>query len=481
MKPRVFIGSSSEGLNVAESLNLRLAKECETVPWQAGTFGISETYIGSLEKALSTVEFAVLVVTPDDTREKRGEEGKIPRDNVIFELGLFMGKLGRDRTFIVCDPTTIQLPSDLLGISTAEYNSKRSDNDLASAMIPAATQILQAIRRAPRLAAAASDHADSNVVADTEALYNAIVPWTASSDDEIVIRTSNTVWAWQLMPTIINWRLNGVRVLAYAPRVSAPPLVARGEIARRKLLADLGVVFQEIDQAGPSGFFLRSAYPDDNIAIVVNERSREGSNFARRYQGTADAPAVEALLAALPMASTDKANVDFVPKLVPQDPMEVVTLLRKGVKQYYGGTVDISVTTVATKDLLLMSPYARAYKYAQVRRLLDWYGTTACPAFSALAIGLRSGEKTIVTPPVVEIWPDGPVVMEGTTRATYCAKNNVDEYHCVAVKGVQEALPGSPVKIDAVTISERSLSQGQRTEDYREQLYRRIERAIHPY
>jgi predicted nucleotide-binding protein len=133
MKPRVFIGSSSEGLDFAESLNIRLARDCETVVWSSGAFGVSETYLESLEKALVGVEFAVLIVTADDTRDKRGVGGKIPRDNVVFELGLFMGRLGRQRTFIVCDPkTNVELPSDLEGVNLASFDSNRSDGNLDS-------------------------------------------------------------------------------------------------------------------------------------------------------------------------------------------------------------------------------------------------------------------------------------------------------------------------------------------------------------
>lgn len=69
MKPRIFIGSSTEGLEVAENLNLRLSKDCETVPWNGGAFGVSETYIGSLEKALEDVEFAVLIVPALTSRD----------------------------------------------------------------------------------------------------------------------------------------------------------------------------------------------------------------------------------------------------------------------------------------------------------------------------------------------------------------------------------------------------------------------------
>jgi hypothetical protein len=49
------------------------------------------------------------------------------------------------------------------------------------------------------------------------------------------------------------------------------------------------------------------------------------------------------------------------------------------------------------------------------------------------------------------------------------------------VRGVDEDLPGTPVPINSVTTSERSLSIVERTEDYQGSLYRPIERATHPY
>jgi hypothetical protein len=85
-KPRVFIGSASEGREPAENLSARLSREFETVVWNAGLFELSKAYVESLEKALADVEFAILVATPDDDREKRGVKDKVPRDNVIFEL-----------------------------------------------------------------------------------------------------------------------------------------------------------------------------------------------------------------------------------------------------------------------------------------------------------------------------------------------------------------------------------------------------------
>jgi Predicted nucleotide-binding protein containing TIR-like domain len=189
MKPRVFIGSSTEGLEVAENLNIRLSRDCETVLWP-GAFAVSQTYIESLEKALSDVEFAVLVVTADDFRDKRGVEGKVPRDNVVFELGLFMGRLGRERTFVVSDSKTkVELPTDLLGINVAEFDSDRRDRNLENAMQPAATKIVRSIRQAPRLTKRPASIPLCDALPDQDALYGAIVSWPVGDGHEIVVHS----------------------------------------------------------------------------------------------------------------------------------------------------------------------------------------------------------------------------------------------------------------------------------------------------
>ena len=62
-------------------------------------FDPSKTTIENLEQNLDAVEFAVLVITPDDLRTKRETTSEVPRDNVVFELGLYMGRLGRTEPF----------------------------------------------------------------------------------------------------------------------------------------------------------------------------------------------------------------------------------------------------------------------------------------------------------------------------------------------------------------------------------------------
>jgi hypothetical protein len=142
---RVFIGSSSEGLDVAQALQAELDGEFETTIWNQGIFGLSATGLESLEEALRDFDYAVLVLTPDDVVTKRGEALSTPRDNVVYEAGLFMGSLGRHRTFFVAPRAErLGLPADLAGITVALYRD-RDDGNIRAAIGPVATNIRVAI------------------------------------------------------------------------------------------------------------------------------------------------------------------------------------------------------------------------------------------------------------------------------------------------------------------------------------------------
>lgn len=140
-RPFVFVGSSTEGLPVAKALQAGLSDCADITLWTQGIFEPSYGYLESLIKALELADYAVLVLTPDDVTESRGNESISPRDNVVFELGLFIGRLGRQRCFFVYDKSAPpKLPTDLLGISGAVFG-KRSDGNLTAALGPVCLSI----------------------------------------------------------------------------------------------------------------------------------------------------------------------------------------------------------------------------------------------------------------------------------------------------------------------------------------------------
>lgn len=145
-KPSLFIGSSTEGLEVARAAGYQLRDTAEVTIWNEGVFGLSQSALEALVNSLERFDFALLVATPDDLVTRRDEAALGPRDNILFELGLFMGRLGRARTYLLCDPHTVRLPSDLAGVTVATYDSQRTDQNLIAALSPAAVMIRTVMR-----------------------------------------------------------------------------------------------------------------------------------------------------------------------------------------------------------------------------------------------------------------------------------------------------------------------------------------------
>src|SRR4029450_6396255 len=115
MKDSLFIGSCSEDLNVAYAIQRNLDPNFEVTVWTQGIFQLSQFTMESILDALDTSDFGVFVFAPNDITKMREAEYQTVRDNVLFELGLFIGRLGRERSFIIL-PRSIEnfhLPTDL--------------------------------------------------------------------------------------------------------------------------------------------------------------------------------------------------------------------------------------------------------------------------------------------------------------------------------------------------------------------------------
>lgn len=146
-KPRIFIASSVEGLKVARSIQSELTYDFIVEIWNQDTvFGLGTATIEALENAIMKYDFGIFIFTPDDQLHKRDEIKSVARDNVVFELGLFIGKLTRFRAFVIHpNKKTISLPGDLVGMKTATYDP---DNlNLRAALGPACEEIRNAVIR----------------------------------------------------------------------------------------------------------------------------------------------------------------------------------------------------------------------------------------------------------------------------------------------------------------------------------------------
>ncbi len=145
MKPRIFIASSSERLDVANAVRCFFASKAEVSIWNQGVFLPSATTIEALFRQVKKSDFALFVFHPSDTSVIKTINQPSVRDNVIFELGLFAGALGRDRCFAIKpNNTEMRIPSDLLGVCIPSYEYNE-ESEIDASIKPACTQLWQAI------------------------------------------------------------------------------------------------------------------------------------------------------------------------------------------------------------------------------------------------------------------------------------------------------------------------------------------------
>lgn len=122
---RLFLGSSSEGHEVARNLQAELGDRVEVVRWDQNVFEPGGYTLDSLIATAASVDFAVLVATPDDTTASRGTTTPSARDNIVLEFGLFAGALGRERTYLLATGE-LKLPTDTLGLTRLPYRAQSS-------------------------------------------------------------------------------------------------------------------------------------------------------------------------------------------------------------------------------------------------------------------------------------------------------------------------------------------------------------------
>ncbi|MFJ9500015.1 nucleotide-binding protein [Brevibacillus centrosporus] len=143
-KPEIFIGSSVEGLPVAYEIQNALEHDADCIVWPQGVFEPGSVTLHDLIGMTRQVDFAIFAFTPDDLTRYRNQDVKTVRDNVLFEFGLFTGKLGIERVFFMTPRQVpdMHLPTDLLGITPVTYEHTK-DLKLFPAKIGSACHLIR--------------------------------------------------------------------------------------------------------------------------------------------------------------------------------------------------------------------------------------------------------------------------------------------------------------------------------------------------
>lgn len=153
-KPRVFIASASESEEVVNEIKRQLEESgtADVIPWfQQGVFESGDFILDALLDRSKCYDFAVIVYEGIDRSTSRGVFKMSARDNVVFELGMFLERLGKRRTIVVVNKTAdLKMPEDISGWLTTTYR-KSQQKSLADSLKPACEQIIARINQEKRL------------------------------------------------------------------------------------------------------------------------------------------------------------------------------------------------------------------------------------------------------------------------------------------------------------------------------------------
>lgn len=115
--PKLLIASSTEGLDYAKGLKRLLAPSIEADVWVEGFFAAGEFTLETLEEHSHEYDGALVVATADDQVISRSTETPAPRDNLVFEFGLFVAVFGRRRALLLVEESGVKVPTDIAGLT----------------------------------------------------------------------------------------------------------------------------------------------------------------------------------------------------------------------------------------------------------------------------------------------------------------------------------------------------------------------------
>jgi len=132
MKPTMFVASSKESKRLALGVQANLQHVADVTTWDQGVFSPGTMTLDVLSEKASDSDFGAFVFSADDLVRLREQEFTAVRDNVLFEFGLFISRLGRKRVFMLLpdkSPSPLHLPTDLAGLAGATYDAARLERE----------------------------------------------------------------------------------------------------------------------------------------------------------------------------------------------------------------------------------------------------------------------------------------------------------------------------------------------------------------
>jgi predicted acylesterase/phospholipase RssA len=311
-------------------------------------------------------------------------------------------------------------------------------------------------------------------------LYDDIAREMTTPGQRLAVACADTKWFWSLFPSVINWVFSGAAVDVLVEEKEFKP----SELQRQKFLRGLGARVVPIPVLPFHGYLLERADDNHNAAFILSGIENRYSHYGTVYAGPKHHAILGSLLDALNSATSWPKKSSVSLELRKGDPNRLISLLKRGVKQYADNHVSIELKEVlldgSSQSVHLLVRRIRAYKYRQICNLLELYkkfGLLFCEPADIVADGKV---VSTVVPPVLESWQNSLVTIEGNTRLCYLTRKGERSISAIVVSGVRDPLPARPVITSKVLLTTCELDLGVRMDGYELNKFRSIERAARP-
>jgi predicted acylesterase/phospholipase RssA len=297
----------------------------------------------------------------------------------------------------------------------------------------------------------------------------------------IWISDRSTYWLWFVFPSLAAAIRRGVQVrMAAGP---APTGQEAAEAKRRALLQSMGC---EVKECSITFTGILVDYPGDAATSVISsERGAVGEDFdyrteiVRIYTSDDDLPIIKSLGVGLTeqigAASSSLPTTEF--KIEPMLRDELFSALST-VRHYESARFEICDLPLDA-NLRVSQIRVKEFKLLQVAGLVEEFDNTGIELFAPCRYRLPDGSKSIITPPVAEMTQQGPVLIEGHTRAFYSSQQGRTHLKAVVVHQVQAALPVAPRPFADLRISHETIEVAANMPGRNPSLMRNIENAVH--
>lgn len=519
--PTVFLASSGVTVPMVKALKQILEREGLMVqPWiKPDSFG-GYPFTDLLQTA-AKCNYAICILWPDDElkRDKKGAT-HVPRDNVVFEAGLFSGILNKDlweqsvkdekRVFYWLNDihsSILHIPTDLGALNQQRYlfNGDISTvgiSELATIIESNAQELGRVILRhwnstiskrkiqpieqtflacfkrewiTPPPCPPPLSYKPKALLLDSDDVYDSLVHEACEPDSGIIIVDKDTIWIWDIFPIVLQWRASNVPITIVTSRSSSPE-----EAKRRELLIGLGCVV--IENEIKERLFIVDPGADKNTFVFRFENQKHCcATLINRQLNDADLASIDVRLSELGATLNSTLHV---PTILPATDSEIITKLKatNGPRAYKGNAVTMRMEDVPLQNAFSISMSARTYRFRQTSLLAEIFSVNHIPLFEPAAVLLSDGSRSLITPPVVEIHsPDKHIFIEGNTRALHSLCNGLTTIRALVVRGVSTAPPATETQLNAVFLCRLKLPAAWRQLNWDYDAFRNIEAAVHNF